>query len=169
MEQQLQIGVISSTHGLKGEVKVYPTTDDKERFKKLEKVWLDTGKEQLQLHIQQVKFAKQLVIVKFKEFQDINEVEQYKGKSLLVEREDAISLEENEYFIADLIGMQVMEEDGSLLGELSEVLETGANEVYVVTTADKKELLIPAIRECIVHVDLEHNRMTVHLLDGLSE
>ena len=96
MEQFLQVGVISSTHGIRGEVKVFPTTDDPARYKKLKKVLLDTGKEQLELEIQSVKFFKQFVIVKFKGIDNINDVERYKGKPLLVAREDEVKLENNE-------------------------------------------------------------------------
>ena len=128
MEQFLQVGVISSTHGIRGEVKVFPTTDDPARYKKLKKVLLDTGKEQLELEIQSVKFFKQFVIVKFKGIDNINDVERYKGKPLLVAREDAVKLENNEYYIADLIGMEVYTEEGRF-GVLKDVMETGANEV----------------------------------------
>ena len=107
MEQFLQVGVISSTHGIRGEVKVFPTTDDAARFKKLKKVLLDTGKERLELEVQSVKFFKQFVILKFKGIDNINDIEKYKGKSLLVPREDAVPLGDDEYYIADLIGMEV--------------------------------------------------------------
>ena len=100
MEQFLQVGVISSTHGIRGEVKVFPTTDDPARFKKLKKVLLDTGKERLELEVQSVKFFKQFVILKFRDIDNINDIEKYKGRSLLVPREDAVKLEKDEYFIA---------------------------------------------------------------------
>ena len=112
MEQFLQVGAITSTHGIRGEVKVFPTTDDPARFKKLKKVILDTGKRQIDMEIQSVRFFKQFVIVKFKGIDNINDVEQYKGSSLFVSRENAVSLEENEYYIADLIGMEVFTEEG---------------------------------------------------------
>lgn len=167
MEDLLQVGVISSTHGLRGEVKVFPTTDDAQRFKILKEVILDTGKEKLNLKIEQVKFFKQFVILKFEGFDDINEIEKYKGKSLLVTRENAVKLGENEYFIADMIGMSVFTDDDKQLGILSDVLETGANDVYVVETPDKKELLLPAIKQCILKIDIENGRMDVHLMEGL--
>ena len=131
MEQFLQVGVISSTHGIRGEVKVFPTTDDAARFKKLKKVLLDTGKERLELEVQSVKFFKQFVIVKFRGIDNINDIEMYKGKSLLVPREDAVRLEKDEYYIADLLGMDVFTEDGHF-GVLKDVMETGANEVYII-------------------------------------
>lgn len=167
MEQKLRVGVIASTHGLKGEVKVFPTTDDARRFSKIKEVILDTGKEELVLEIESVKFFKQLAILKFKGIDNINDVEKYKGKELYVLREDAQELGNDEYFIADLIGLKVTEEDGRELGILKDVLETGANDVYIVEMEDKKELLIPAIKQCILKVDVEAGKMEVHLLEGL--
>lgn len=167
MEKQLQVGVISSTHGIRGEVKVFPTTDDMNRFKKLKKVWLNTGREQILLEIQGVKFFKQFVILKFKGIDNINEIEQYKGKSLLIDREDAVDLEEDEYYIADIQGMEVFTEDGQFFGTLRDVLETGANDVYIIDSEKYGEVLIPAIKECVLDVNLEQNRMTIHLMEGL--
>lgn len=167
MENLLQVGVISSTHGVRGEVKVFPTTDDIQRFKKLKEVLLDTGREQLTLHIQSVKFFKQLVILKFKEFDNINDIEQYRGKSLFVTRQNAVKLAKDEYFIADLIGMKAVSEDGSLTGTLRDVMETGANDVYVIELSDGRELLLPAIRQCVLKVDMEEGLLTFHLLEGL--
>lgn len=167
MEQLLQVGVIASTHGIKGEVKVFPTTDDVMRFKKLEKVILDTGKEQLTLEIQGVKFFKQFAILKFKGIEDINDIEKYKGKGLFVERSNAVELEEGEYFIADMIGMHVITDDKKEFGILKDVMETGANDVYVIETLDNKEVLIPAIKQCIVKIDIEKQEMEIHILEGL--
>ena len=111
MNDMLQVGVITQTHGVRGEVKVFPTTDDVQRFKKLKQVILDTGKAQLPLEIQNVKFFKQFVIVKFKGIDDINDIEKYKRCPLLVTREHAVKLEEDEYFIADMIGMEIVTEE----------------------------------------------------------
>lgn len=166
MEQLLQVGVISSTHGVRGEVKVFPTTDDPQRFKSLKNVILDTGKEQIPLEIQGVKFFKQFVILKFKGIDNINDIERYKRRSLFVTREDAVELEEDEYYIADLIGMDVITDEGEE-GKLVDVIETGANEVYVVEFDKYGEVLIPAIHDCILDVDIEAMRMKVHLLEGL--
>jgi 16S rRNA processing protein RimM len=169
MEQLLQVGVISSTHGIRGEVKVFPTTDDVKRFKKLKKVILDTGREHLPLEIEGVKFFKQFVILKFKGIDNINDIEKYKGKSLLVDREHAVRLRKDEYFIADMIGMQVFTEDGKAFGELKDVLETGANDVYIVDMTDGREVLIPAIKECILNVDIEGGKIQIHIMDGLLD
>ena len=167
MEKQLQVGVISSTHGVRGEVKVFPTTDDVTRFRQLKKVYLDTGREMLPLEIQNVKFFKQFVIVKFKEFDNINNIERYKRCPLLVTRVNAVPLEEDEYFVADMIGMKVMTEDGTEFGTLSDVMETGANDVYVIDSKEHGEVLMPAIKECVLNVDMESGIITVHLMNGL--
>ena len=167
MEKQLQVGVISSTHGVRGEVKVFPTTDDVTRFRQLKKVYLDTGREMLSLEIQNVKFFKQFAILKFKGIDNINDIEKYRGKSLMIDREDAVDLDEDEYFIADMIGMKVCTEDGSEFGTLKDVMETGANDVYIIDSLEHGEVLIPAIRECILDVDMDEERMTIHLMEGL--
>ena len=160
MEDMLRVGVIASTHGVRGEVKVFPTTDDPGRFKQLKEVILDTGKEHLPLEIQQVQF---------KGYDNINDIEKYKSKDLLIPRDQAVKLEPDEYFITDLIGLTVRSDDGETLGTMMDVLETGANDVYVVQMKDGKEILLPAIGDCILDVDLEQGIMTVHILDGLMD
>jgi 16S rRNA processing protein RimM len=169
MEDLLQVGVITTTHGVRGEVKVFPTTDDAERFKQLKNVILDTGKEQLKIENAQVKFFKNLVILKFKGIDNINDVELYKGKGLYISRENAVKLKKNEYFIADLMGLSVTTDEGEALGNITDVLQTGANDVYVIEQKDGSELLIPAIKDCILDVNMEQGSMQVHLLDGLRE
>ena len=169
MENYLRVGVISSTHGIGGEVKVFPTTDDSQRFKKLKKVLLDTGKEYLELEVERVRFFKQMVIVKFKGYNNINDIEKYKGKDLLVPRENAVPLAENEYFIYDIIDAQVETEDGKALGTLTEVLTTGANDVYVVKLPSGKEVLLPVIDDCVKEIDTEQKKVVVHLMPGLLE
>lgn len=169
MEDLLQVGVITTTHGVRGEVKVFPTTDDPARFKKLKQVILDTGKEKVELEIAGVKFFKNLVILKFKGINDINEVEKYRKKSLYVTRENAVKLKKDEYFIADLIGLKVTSDEGEDLGKISDVLQTGANDVYVISKEGNDELLVPAIKDCIKNVDIEGGTMEIHLLPGLRE
>ena len=169
MEEMFRVGVISSTHGVRGEVKVFPTTDDPQRFRRLREVTLDTGREQLVMKIQNVKFFKNMVILKFGGYDNINDIECYKGKELWIHRSQAGNLKKDEYFIADLVGMTVTEEDGHVLGTLSDVIQTGANDVYVVKMESGKELLLPAIRQCILKVDVESGQMQVHLLPGLMD
>ncbi|NLJ97128.1 MAG: ribosome maturation factor RimM [Clostridiales bacterium] len=167
MDDYLKVGVITTTHGIKGEVKVFPTTDDVKRFEDLKEVLLDTGKEYIPLEIERVRYFKNLVILKFKKIDNINDIEKYKGKDLLVTRENAVELKENEYFIYDLIDSKVFTEDGKELGILTEVLTTAANDVFVVKTEDKKEILLPFIEECILDVDISNKTIIVHLMDGL--
>ena len=167
MEELFQVGVITSTHGIRGEVKVFPTTDDPRRFLDLEQVLLDTGRERIPLEIQNVRFFKQFVILKFKSLDNINEVERYRRCPLLVERKDAVPLEEDEYFIADMLGLEVLMEDGARFGTLKDVIETGANDVYVIESLEHGEVLIPAIKECVLDVDIPGGRMKVRLMDGL--
>jgi 16S rRNA processing protein RimM len=133
----------------------------------LKKVYLDTGKEQLILEIEHVKFFKKFAILKFKGIDHINDIEKYRGKSLLVDREDAVELGKDEYYIADMLGLEVYTEDGNFFGNLKDVMETGANDVYMIATKEYGEVLIPAIRECILDVDVERNRMVIHLMEGL--
>lgn len=168
MSDMLQVGVITSTHGLKGEVKVFPTTDDVNRYKKLKEVILLIGKDEINLKIESVKFFKNQVIVKFVGINDIDDVIRYKGESVYVSRENAVKCEKDEYFIADLIGVEVYE-NGDALGRITDVIQTGANDVYVVEMVDKKELLIPAIKDCILEVSIKNNRMNVKLLEGLLD
>ena len=148
-------------------MKVFPTTDDPKRFKKLKQVILDTGKEKRDLEVESVKFFKQFVILKFKGIDNINEVERYKRCPLLVTRDHAVPLQEDEYFIADMIGMQVVTEDGALFGTLKDVIETGANDVYIIESSEHGEVLVPAIKECILDINIEEQKMQIHLMDGL--
>ena len=169
MEDLLQVGIITSTHGVRGEVKVYPTTDDPRRFRRLKEVVLDTGKEKMNLEIEGVKFFKQFVILKFKGLDNINDIEKYRQKSLYVTRKNAVRLQRDEYFIADLIGLKVQDEDGKELGTVKDVIVTGANDVYEGEMADGKSLLLPAIKQCILNVDVENGTMQVHVLEGLLD
>ena len=167
MEELLQVGVITTTHGVRGEVKVFPTTDDPARFKKLKDVILDNGKAKKDLEIENVKFFKNMVILKFKGLDNINDVERFRQAKLLVTRENAVELEEDEYFIADLIGINVTSDEGEELGTIKDVLQTGANDVYVIANENTPDLLVPAIHDCVLAVDIEAQTMTVHLLEGL--
>ena len=167
MVSEMQVGIITQTHGIRGEVKVFPTTDDVSRFKKLKEVIMDNGRERLNLEIEGVKFFKQYAILKFKGYDSINDIERYKSAKLYIKREQAVKLKKDEYFIADLIGMEVVTENGEYFGEMKDVLTTGANDVYIVTREDGTEVLLPAIKQCVKSVDLEQGRITVHIMDGL--
>ncbi|MBP3784530.1 MAG: 16S rRNA processing protein RimM [Butyrivibrio sp.] len=169
MTDRFQVGVIASTHGLQGEVNVFPTTEDPSRFKKLKQVVLHTQRgEELLLDVVSARFFKKFVIVKFKQFNNINEVEKFRGCELTIDRKDAIKLQPGEYYCADLIGLSIVDEDGSELGTLTEILQTGANDVYEMTRKDSGEkVYIPAIRDCIKEIDPEGGRIVIHVMDGL--
>jgi len=169
MEELLRVGVIANTHGIRGEVKVFPTTDDINRFKKLKNTILDTGKEHIDLNVVSAKFFKNMVILKFKEFDNINDVEKYKGCDLLVTRENAVKLKKGEYFIADILGADIYLEDGTKYGVLEDVMQTGANDVYVVKNNEEKEVLIPSIPQCIIERNIEEKKVVVHLMKGLVD
>ena len=169
MIDYFRVGVIANTHGIRGEVKVYPTTDDVVRFKDLKKVILDTGKEKIDLEIQNVKFFKNMAILKFKGIDNINDIEKYKGKDLLINREDAVELEEDEFYLADVLDAKVVTEAGEEFGVIADILETGANDVFVVETKEGKEILFPVTKECILDIDTEEKIVTVHILPGLLD
>lgn len=168
MEDLLRVGVVTTTHGVRGEVKVFPTTDDPTRFEDLTQVILDTGREKRSLEITGVKYFKNLVILKFKGLDNVDDVANFRQAEIYIRREDAVPCEENENYIADLLGMEVVTEEGMVLGTLKQVYETGANDVYIVQS-DKKEYMIPAIQDCVKDVDLETNRMTIHVIPGLLD
>ena len=167
MTELYQVGAITQTHGIRGEVKVFPMTDDVSRFKNMKELILDTGKEQIVLEVTSARPQKNLVILKFKGIDNINDVEKYKGCGLFVTKENRVKCKKDEYFIADLIGIQVVSDEGEELGTISDVLQTGANDVYVVSKDGAKDLLIPAIHACIQNVDVAAGQMEVHLLPGL--
>lgn len=169
MEDLLQVGVITATHGIRGEVKVFPTTDDPRRFKKLKSCILDTGREKMELEVESCKFFKQFVILKFKGIDNINDIERYKQCGLFVTREHAVRLKRNEYFITDMLGSKVVDEEDKELGTLKEVLRTGANDVYVVEQENGKEVLLPAIKQCVLDVDIENKVIRVHIMEGLLD
>ncbi len=169
MEDLLKVGVIASTHGIKGEVKVFPTTDDMNRFKELKECIMITKKGSQTLHPESCKFFKNMVILKFKEFNNINEVEEYKQGELFVTRENAVKLKNDEYFITDIIDALVVNEEGNEIGVLGEVLLTGANDVYVIKTKDGKEVLVPAIKQCIIDINVKEHKIIVRLMEGMMD
>lgn len=162
------IGIITEPHGVKGAVKVYPTTDDPDRIEDLDEIIMRGGGEDRILHPQSVSWQKDRLIIKFKEINDRNESETLRKYELFVTRENAVELGENEYYVADLVGLEVYDEEGDRIGVLGDVIRTGANDVYQIDKEDGKSLLLPAISECIKEVDTENGRMTVHVMEGLE-
>ena len=166
----LSVGQITSTHGLKGEVKVFPTTNDPaKRFKELKEVILKTPREEIPVTVKSVRFNKNLALLKFEEIDGIDAAEKYKGAYVCVPRERAQELGPDEYYEADLIGMEVMSDGGERLGTLKSVLHTGANDVYEIEpeVEGAKTFLIPAIKDCVKQVDTEEGIMTIHIMPGL--
>ncbi len=166
MQELLQVGTIIKTHGIRGEVKVYPLTDDVNRFKKLKEVILEPDKDNITLEIEGVKFFKNLVILKFKNYNNINDIEMHVKKGIYVTRDNAVELDDDEYFVADLIGLNVVTDEDEDFGTVKDVLHTGANDVYVINH-EGKDVLVPAIKECILDISIEDNLMKIHLMEGL--
>jgi len=178
-DELLQVGSIASAHGVRGEVNVFPMTDDVNRFKKLKSVIFDTGKELVETKVESVKFTKQFVVLKLDVISDRDQADRMRKHGLYVTRENAVKLSKDEYFIADLIGLSVEDEDGNEIGILHEVIPTGANDVYEVKLS--KEYLykgqipkddmvyFPAIKDCVKNVDVEGGKITVHVMDGLID
>ncbi len=169
MDDLLRVGVITSTHGIAGEVKVYPTTDNPARFKKLKKCIIQTKKESLDVEVCSVKFFKNMVILKFKQFNNINDMEKFRQADLMVTRENAIPLEEGQYYLCDLIGLTAVDENDSTIGTVTDVLQTGANDVYEITLPNGKEVLFPGIPQCLLSVDLEGKKIVFHIMKGLMD
>lgn len=181
MEEYFRVGVLTSEHGIKGEIKVFPTTDDPKKFKKLKRAFIDlsSGKGSLkkeglfETEIEGVKFFKNLVIVKFKNIDKIEEIAKYKGLDLLIAREDAGPLKQGEYYIPDVIGCSVITEEGEEYGVVSDVLDTGANKVLVVKAEGKyeelKEFCLPYIPQCVREINVEKRYVKFFLMPGLID
>ena len=170
MDEMFTVGKIVNTHGVKGEVKVMPSTEDPRRFEKLKAIYVVQKKGMTTYEIQGVRYHKGFVLLKFKGVEDMNAAELLKGSLLKIERKDSLPLKKDEYYISDLFGLQVYTEEERYLGELVDIIETGSNDVYVIKKEDReKDLLLPAIKQVIKVVDIEGKRMSVHLLEGLEE
>lgn len=166
-QEYLEIGQIVNTFGIKGAVKVMPFTDDITRFEQLKTVLVVKGGQKQEITIEEVKYHKNMVLLKLKGIEDMNTAEKLKGLYLQIHRKDAIPLPEDTYFIADLIGLRVYTEDGTYLGKVEDIYSTKANDVYVIKDELGKQVLLPGIGEVIKDIDLEKETITVHLLEGL--
>lgn len=162
-----RVGVITEPHGIKGEFKAFPTTDDPMHLKKVKEIYLDNGKELVTLHISSVRMQNNLMILKADEFNDRNQVEILRKKELFVTRENTVKLRKDEYLIDDLIGLKAIDEEGVEVGTVIDVMPTGANDVYVINRVDGTELLLPAIKQCILEVNVEEGYMKVFVMPGL--
>lgn len=172
MEEYIEVGKIVNTHGVKGELKIIPTTDDPKRFELLEEIFVNTKEGPISYKVDNVRYLKNFVLLKLKGIDDMTQAERLKTCVLKIPRDLALPLGENEYYIGDLYNMKVLTDDGEDLGEIIDILFTGSNDVYIVknkANPNSKEILIPAIKQCILNVDIKENTMIVHLLEGLRE
>ena len=167
MQKRLEVGQIVNTFGVKGFVKIYPYVDDVRRFDDLKKVYINIKKELKELEIEEVKYHKNMVLIKFKGIDDMDSAEKLRNAYVEIDRKDAIPLEEGQYFIVDLLGLEVYSDEGNLLGKLNDIFNTGSNDVYEVKDELGKTILLPGIPEVIKEVDLENGKIIVHILEGL--
>lgn len=167
MDEYLEIGQIVNTNGLKGNLKVKPLTDDITRFEDLEVVYIQKAKELVEFKIQYVKYSKNMVLLKLEGIDNIEEAEKYKNFYIKINREDAVELEDDSYFIVDIIGCEVYTENQELLGKVVDVFPTGSNDVYTVKNSEGKEILLPAIEDVIKDVDIKNKKIIIHLMEGL--
>lgn len=166
-QEYFEIGQIVNTFGIKGFVKVNPFTDDLERFEELDSVFVVKNKELIEMKIEEIKYHKNLVLIKFKGIEDINMAEKYKGCYIKIKREATRKLPKDTYFIADLIGLPVYDENGNLLGKVDDIYNNKSHDIYVVKDELGKQILLPSIKEVIKQIDIENEKIIVHLIDGL--
>ena len=167
MQEFLEIGQIVNTFGIKGMVKVKPFTDDITRFDDLKKVYVELNKTKKQYEIEEVKYQKNMVLLKLEGIDDMTMAELLRNYYLKVKREDEPELEEGTYYIVDLIGLDVYSDDGKLLGKLDDIFNTGSNDIYVVKDELGKQILLPAISDVVKDINLEEKKIIVHILNGL--
>lgn len=169
MVEYLQVGKIVNTHGVKGEMKLIPLTDDPRRFDELKWAYIEKDGQLIKHSILDVKYIKGSVMIKFSDIESMSEAEQYKECFVLVDRENAVKLPENSFFICDIVGCSIFDENGILLGELTKVLQTGSNDVYVVKDKSGKEILIPALKSVVRKVSVDQRRIDVIIPKGLLD
>ena len=167
MKKRLEVGQIVNTFGIKGFVKVKPWVNDIERFDDLKKVYVKIKKEEKELEIEEVKYHKDMVLIKFKGIETVEQAETLRNSYLEINREDAIPLEEGTYFIADILESDVYTDEGELLGKLEDIYNSGSKDIYVVKNELGKTVLLPGIPEVIKEVNIEESKIIVHLLKGL--
>ncbi len=165
--QELEIGQIVNTFGIKGMVKVVPFTDNIKRFDDLEKVYIQSKNSKKEYQIEQVKYHKNMVLIKFRGIDKVEDAENLRNAFLKIDRKDAVPLKKDTYYIVDLIGLQVYTDENNLIGILEDIYNTGSNDIYVVKDEKGKQILLPAISDVIKQIDIENKKIIVHLLNGL--
>ena len=167
MLPNLEIGQIVNTFGIKGMVKVKPFTDDIRRFDELKTVYVEKNNNQTEYEIEEVKYHKDMVLIKFKGIDKVEQAEILRNSYLTVSRDSVEKLEEGRYYIVDLLGLEVYTDEQILLGILEDIFNTGSNDIYVVKDKQGKQILLPAIQDVIKQIDIENKKIIVHLLPGL--
>lgn len=167
MLPNLEIGQIVNTFGIKGMVKVKPFTDDIRRFDELKTVYVEKNSTQTEYEIEEVKYHKDMLLIKFKGIDKVEQAEMLRNSYLTVSRESVEKLEEGRYYIVDLLGLEVYTDEQILLGTLEDIFNTGSNDIYVVKDKQGKQILLPAIQDVIKQIDIENKKIIVHLLPGL--
>ena len=167
MKERLEVGQIVNTFGIKGFVKVYPYVNDISRFDDLKTVYVKLKKQESKLEIEEVKYQKNMVLIKFKGIETVEQAELLRNSYIEIDRSQAIPLEKDEYFIADLLGLDVYLDTGEKLGVLDDIYNTGGSDIYVVKNELGKQFLLPYIDDVVKNIDLENGKITVHIIDGL--
>lgn len=167
MKEYLEIGQIVNTNGLKGMLKIKPFTDDITRFENLEIIYIQKGQELIAKNIEEVKYVKNMVLLKLEGIDNIEEAEKYRNMYIKIDKEDIGDIPEDSYLVVDMLKCNVYTEENELLGKMIDVLSTGSNDVYVVRTAEGKEILLPAIKDVIKEIDIQNKKIIVNLMDGL--
>ncbi len=167
MLPNLEIGQIVNTFGIKGMVKVKPFTDDIKRFDSLKKVYIEKNSNKKEYEIEEVKYHKNMVLIKFEGIENIEQAERLRNSYLTISRNSAEELEEGRYYVVDLLGLEVYTDEQILLGTLEDIFNTGSNDIYVVKNEEGKQILLPAIQDVIKKIDIENKKVIVHLLPGL--
>ena len=167
MEEYLEIGQIVNTNGLKGMLKIKPFTDDITRFEDLEFVYIQKGQELIEKNIEEVKYVKNMVLLKLEGIYNIDEAEKYRNLYIKINKKDIGDIPEDSYLIVDMLKCNVYTDEDKLLGKMVDVLTTGSNDVYVVKTESGKEILLPAIKEVVKDINIQNKKIIVKLMDGL--
>lgn len=167
MTKYLEIGQIVNTFGIKGMVKVKPFTDNIERFSNLEKIYIKNKSGQTEYKIQEVKYHKNMVLIKFEGIENPEQADLLRNSYLIVDRETEEPLEAGRYYIVDMIGLDVFTDDNEYLGKLEDIYNTGSNDIYVVKNELGKQVLLPAIEDVIKNIDMDNKKVIVHLIPGL--
>ena len=167
MTKYLEIGQIVNTFGIKGMVKVKPFSENLKRFDELKKVYIENKKVKKEYEIEEVKYHKDMVLIKFKGVDNPEEAELLRTSYLVVDRKTQEPLEEGTFYIVDMLGLEVYTDEGELLGNLEDIFNTGSNDIYVVKNELGKQILLPAIADVIKNIDMENKKIIVHLIPGL--